>query len=247
VTTNPPAMRAIIQPSDGALRTPQRRAAVTAGALLILGIIGALASGAIEKPLLTATVSLASISPGGSRLPAGGLLELATAVVSAGIAVAMYPVLRKYSQGLALGAVAFRTIECAMYAVAGAITLSMPSLASQYAQALAPARGAVQATASALAGVREDVVLAGVIAYISGSLLYYCVLYRWRLVPRWLAGWGIAAEAPMLAACIAAAVTRNPVTGYIPLILPIFLNELALAAWLIVKGFSVTGASPAGE
>jgi len=37
-------------------------------------------------------------------------------------------------------------------------------------------------------------------------------------------------HAPMLAACIADAVTRNPLTSYTPLILAILLNELALAA-----------------
>ena len=213
---------------------------MTAGALLIIGIVGALASSAIEHPLLTATVSLARIPRDGARLPAGGLIELATALASTGIAVAMYPVLRMYSQGLAAGAVAFRTIEGAMYAVAGIITLSLPGLARQYAQSAALGQGGVQAIASALAEVREAATLAGVVAYISGALMYYCVLYRWRLIPRWLAGWGIAAEAPMLAACVAASFSRHPVTDYTPLVLPILLNELVLAAWLILKGFSTS-------
>jgi len=216
---------------------------LAAGALLIIGIVGALASSAVEHPLLTATVNLARVSPDGGRLPAGGLIELATALASTGIAVAMYPVLRTYSQALATGAVAFRAIEGAMYAVAGLITLSLPGLAHQYAQAAAPGHGGVQAIASALAEVREAATLAGVVAYITGALMYYCVMYRWRLVPRWLAGWGIAAEAPMLAACVAAAFSHNPVTSYVPLVLPIFLNELVLAAWLIYRGFG-PGATP---
>jgi len=228
-----------------------RRASVTAGALLIAGIIGALAFGAVERPLLTATASLPSIVPDPDRLSAGGLIEIGTAIASAGIAIALYPVLYKHSRGLALGAVAFRTIEAALYTVAAAITLSLPGLAREYAQAAPPGRSGIQATANALAGVREDAILAAVLAYITGALMYYCVLYRTRLVPRWLTGWGIAAEALMLAACVSAAFTRTPVTSYTILILPIAAQEAAFAVWLILRGFSPhatrarTAASPA--
>ena len=209
-----------------------------AGALLIAGIIGALAFGAVEHPLLAATASLARIPPDAGRLSAGGLIEIATALASAGIAIALYPVLRNYSQGLALGAVAFRTIEAAMYTVAAVITLSLPGLARQYAQAAAPGHSGIQATANALTGMREDAILAGVLAYITGALMYYSVLYRSRLVPRWLTGWGIAAEVLLLIACVSAAFSRTPVTSYTILILPIAVQEIALAAWLILRGFS---------
>jgi hypothetical protein len=150
----------------------------------------------------------------------------------------LYPVLRKRGEGLALGAVVFRTIEAVMYAVAAVITLSLPGVAHQYTQQAAPGRTGIQAIGDALAGVRQDAILAGVLAYIVGALMYYCVLYRSRLVPRWLAGWGIAAEVPMLIACLAAAFTDTPVTSYTVLVLPIAVQEIALAAWLIVRGFS---------
>src|SRR5690242_2658742 len=96
----------------------------------------------------------------------------------------------------------------------------------------------IQAIGDALTGVRQDAILAGVLAYVAGALMYYCVLYRSRLVPRWLTGWGIAAEVPMLIACLSAAFTHTAVTSYTALILPIAVQEIALAAWLIVRGFS---------
>jgi Domain of unknown function (DUF4386) len=203
------------------------------------GITGALAFAAIEQPLLTATVSLARIPPNAARLPTGGLLELATAGASAGIAIALYPVLRTYSEGLALGAVVFRAIESVLYAVAGVITLSLPGLARQYAQSAAPGHSGIQATANALAGVREDAILAGVLAYIAGALMYYSVMYRRRLVPRWLAGWGLAAVALMLAAGLAAAFSHDPVTSYKILIAPIAVQEATLGAWLVIRGFNL--------
>jgi hypothetical protein len=86
--------------------------------------------------------------------------------------------------------------------------------------------------------VRQDAILAGVLAYILGALMYYRVLYRSRLVPRWLSAWGLAAEVPMLIACLAAAFSHTSVTSYTALILPIAVQEIALAAWLILRGFS---------
>jgi hypothetical protein len=222
--------------------TPDRRAAVTAGALLIAATAASLVGSAVEHPALTGTSYLATIAGNAGRLSAGGLTELVAAGASAGIAISLYPVLRKCNEGLALGAVVFRAIEAVMYAVGAVITLSLPGVARQYAQAAAPGHGGIQAIGDALADVRQDAILAGVLAYILGALMYYSVLYRSRLVPRWLTGWGIAAEVPMLIACLAAAFSRTPVTSYTVLILPIAIQEIALAAWLVLRGFSPAAA-----
>jgi hypothetical protein len=218
--------------------TPDRRLAATAGALFIIATAASLASSAIEHPVLTGTGYLARIPGNEARLSAGGLMELVAAGASAGIAISLYPVLRKRSEGLALGAVVFRAIEAVMYAVGAVITLSLPGVARQYAQAAAPGHGGIQAIGDTLAGVRQDAILAGVLAYILGALMYYSVLYRSRLVPRWLSAWGIAAEVPMLIACLEAAFSDTPVTSYTTLVLPIAVQEIALAAWLILRGFS---------
>lgn len=218
--------------------TSERRAAVTAGALLIAATAASLASSAVEHALLSGTAYLARISGNGVRISAGGLIELAAAGASVGIAIALYPVLRQRSEGLALGAVIFRAVEAVMYMLAAVITLSLPGVARQYAQAAAPGHGEVQAIADALTSVRDDAILAGVFAYILGALMYYVILYRSRLLPRWLPAWGIVAEVPMLIACLSAAFSHTPVTSYTLLILPIAVQEIAMAAWLILRGFN---------
>ena len=124
-----------------------------------------------------------------------------------------------------------------MYTVAALVTLSLPGIARQFAQAAAPGHSGIQATADALTGMRNAAILAGVLAYITGALMYYCVLYRWRLIPRWLTGWGIAAEVPMFIACMLAAFHYTLVTTYTILYVPIAVQETAFAAWLLLKGF----------
>jgi hypothetical protein len=232
---------------------PDRRAAVTAGVLFIVATAASLLSTAVEHPVLTGTDYLTRIAENTSRVSAGGLVELVAAGASAGIAISMYPVLRKRSEGLALAAVVFRALEAVMYTVGAVITLSLLNVARQYAQAAALSHGGIRAIGDALIGVREDAILAGVFAFILGALMYYYVLYRSRLVPRWLSGWGIVAELPMLIACLSASFGHTPVTSFTILILPIAVQELVLAAWLIFRGFSpsavqagtVTGPAPA--
>ena len=74
-------------------------------------------------------------------------------------------------------------------------------------------------------------------AFSVGALMYYYLLYRSRLVPRWLSGWGILAIVLTLVACLLALFGHHPVTSYVPLVLPIAAQELVLAVWLLAKGF----------
>ena len=66
----------------------------------------------------------------------------------------------------------------------------------------------------------------------------YLAFFQSRLIPRWLSGWGIAAIILMTTAGVLALFTNDAVTSYVPLALPIFLQEMVLAVWLIAKGFS---------
>jgi hypothetical protein len=131
-----------------------------------------------------------------------------------------------------------------MYAVSGVITLSLLYLARQHAPATALSDAGMRAIGDALIGVHQSANLAGAYAYIAGALMYYSVFYRFRLVPRWLTGWGIAAELPLLTACLLATFGHTPVTSYTLLILPIAIQEYVLAAWLIFKGFTPSATQP---
>jgi hypothetical protein len=75
--------------------------------------------------------------------------------------------------------------------------------------------------------------------------MYYAIFYRSLLVPRWLAAWGIAGAILMLAACVSAAFSHRPVSTYTFLVLPIATQEMVLAVWLIVRGFTDTSADEA--
>jgi hypothetical protein len=78
----------------------------------------------------------------------------------------------------------------------------------------------------------------GVFAFGPGALLYYYLFYRSELVPRWLSGWGLVAIILTFVACVLALFTQNELTTYTIVLLPITVQEMVLAVWLIAKGFN---------
>lgn len=214
-----------------------RRTALIAGTLLIVGTAAILLGTAIAQPVVTGTGYLTRISENMTRVSAGGLLELIAAGASVGVAISLYPVLKRWSGTLALGAVVFRTMEAVMYIVGAVSMLALLKVADGFTQAASADRGSFQAIGDALLAVRKEAILAGVFAFAPGGLMYYSVFYRSRLLPRWLSAWGIAAELLMLVACLSALFSRNPVTSYTILVLPIAVQEIVMAVWLIARGF----------
>jgi hypothetical protein len=66
------------------------------------------------------------------------------------------------------------------------------------------------------------------------ALMLSWLLLRARLVPGWLAIWGLAGGALYLVQGAAAAFG----SGWGPLMIPLAVQEITLAIWLIVKGFT---------
>jgi hypothetical protein len=213
-----------------------RSAAVTAGVLFIVATVASVAGSALSGAALDRPLSLATLSEDADRVDAGMFLQLIAAGASVGIALALYPVLRTWGQALSLGSVVFRTIEALLYIVAVVGALSLVSVAQRYAGADVAQPMSVQTVGAASLDVCDQATLAAVMAFGVGALMYYYLLYRSRLVPRWLSGWGILAIALVFVACLLALFGHHPVTSYVPLVLPIALQELVLAVWLIAKG-----------
>ena len=214
-----------------------RRTATTTGALLIVATIAALAA-AVVVPTLTGTDYPRTVAEHPDRLAVAALLYLVAAGTSVGIAIALYPLLTKVNAALALGSVVFRTIEAVFYVAAVVSLLSILPLGQRLATASADNPASIHDIADSLLSMRDHATLAGVFAFCVGALTYYSLFYRSRLVPRWLSVWGLAGALLMMSACLLALFSDNPVTGYTFLILPIAVQEMVLALWLLAKGFS---------
>jgi hypothetical protein len=174
----------------------------------------------------------------------GVLLGLIAALAAPGIAIALYPVLRRFSEGLALGAVGFRIIEGVFYALGMAVLWSLLTLSREFVDAGASASQHYTTLGSTMLAQYHWLADAGLLfAFSIGGLMYYLVFYRSRLIPTWLSAWGIAGAVLLMVAgvLIIFGVIGPLSAGQVALAAPIGVQEMVLAVWLIVKGFNQSG------
>jgi hypothetical protein len=221
-----------------------RKAAVAAGLLFIVATVADIVSRvAVVGPVVGLSEPLATISSNETRLALGALLLVVGAVAAAGIAIAMYPVLRRHSEALALGSVGFRLIEGTFYLGIVVCLLVLAAMGEEAASSGDLAVFAVPATL--VLAAKEALGQVGVLAFAIGATMYYWLFYRSRLVPRWLSAWGLVAIASLVvsAVLVITGVVEPMSRPQILLAAPIGLQEMVLAGWLIAKGFSPADAT----
>ena len=164
---------------------------------------------------------------------------ISTPTASASIAIWLYPILKKHHEAFALASVGFRVMEGMLYTVGVVGLLSLLSLSQVYAKAGAANASLFHISGTSLLAVHKWAGELGVIAFAMGAPMYYYVLYRSKLVPRFLSGWGfLGAALSIAAALLTISGLMIPFsTVFILLQLPIAVQEMVLAVWLIVKGF----------
>ena len=221
-----------------------QRTARVVGALFILATVAGLAGTAVLGTALDGPDYLSRISTDGNRLLVSALLSFVAAFASSGIAIALYPVLRKYSEGLAIGSVGFRVIEGVFYAIGTLCLLSLFALSRQFAGVSGQAAASAQTVGHVLLAAKDLAgFIIGVMAFCIGACLYYVAFYRSSLIPRWLSAWGLIAILLLFSAVLITLFDGEPysVSGNLVfLALPIALQEMVLAVWLIVKGFNTS-------
>jgi hypothetical protein len=218
-----------------------RKTAISVGVLFIAAtVIGVLGNAIFLKPILDATDYLIKISANENQVIIGGLLVLLSAFACAGIAIWLYPILKRHHEALALGSVGFRIVEGMLYILGVVGLLSLLALSQEYVKAGASNAPVFQVSGTILLAIKEWAGQLGVIAFTMGALMYYYVFYQSKLVPRWLSGWGFLAAALSLATALLGIFGQIiPMsTVFILLQLPIAVQEMVLAVWLIVKGFN---------
>ena len=229
--------------TKGSPRGTYRKNAISVGVLFIIAtVVHVLGKTKFLDPILDAPDLLIKVSSNENQVIIGSLLVLVSVFACAGIAIGLYPVLRKHNEALALGSVGFRVMETMLYVIGVACTLSLIPLSQGSASAGAVNASSFQISGTLLLAVKDSAGMLSVVTFTMGALMYYYVFYRSKLIPRWLSGWGIVGAALSLA-CILLTMFGQLIpfsTVFILLQLPIGLQEMVLAVWLIAKGFNQT-------
>jgi hypothetical protein len=218
---------------------PGRTNALVAGVLFIVATAASLLSG----PFLAPVTGSEYLTAAGhhTQVATGVLLGFIAALAAPGIAIALYPVLRPFGEGLALAAVGFRTIEGLFYALGMVVLLSLSTLSREFVDAGAPGDPHYKTLGQTMLAQYHGLVDVGLlVAFSVGGLMYYLVFYRSKLIPTWLSAWGIAGAVLLLVAAVLIIFGAiGPLSAVqVALAAPIGVQEMVLAVWLIAKGFN---------
>ncbi len=212
---------------------------VIVGILFIMATVFGIIAASIYTPVLNSPDYLIQLSANQDQIIIGTILYFFMAMSCAGIGLALYPILKKYSEGLAIGAVGFRVIE-GMIQVLGAISMiSLLALSREFVKAGAPTNSYFQVTGAVLkAGSDWMSNGAMLLPWCIAALMYYSIFYKARLIPRWISVWGLVGITLTLISSLLMMV--NPAFGTLQTVanLPIMLQEMVFAVWLIVKGIN---------
>jgi len=220
-----------------------RKTAIIVGILFLVCTAASLLSFPFFGPILEGKDYLSKLFDSENMVITGALIEFIQAAAAAGIAIGLYPLLKKYNGALALGAVGFRVVECVFVLIGTLSLLSLLTLSQEFIAAGAPGASSFQTSGTLLLAVRDwsgNVISA--LAMCLGALMYYVILYKSKLIPRWLSGWGILGIVMGLAATVLGSFTHDFSLGSVNTLLnvPIGLQEMVFAVWLIVKGFNAS-------
>ncbi len=215
------------------------RAASSAGRIVGVLILAQMVGGVLVNFVLTAPLFgspgfLVNAAPHSLQIALSVLLGLATGALSVAIAIKAFPLFRRYDDALALSFVALASVGLAVAAVEQINVMSMLSLSEAYTRASAADREPFQALRIVVASARNWSHYIGLIFGGSTIFVLYTGLYRFALVPRALAAFGLAA---VLLQLIAVAM---PLFGHgvvFLMLAPLGVSQLVLAFWLIAKGF----------
>jgi hypothetical protein len=165
----------------------------------------------------------------------GGVLEIIVALAGIGTAVALYPVIKRQNEAVALGFIGSRVLE------AGTIFADVVCLLAVVGLRQAGAGADELVTGRALVTLHDWFRLGQNLMPAVNDLLLGYLLYQSRLVPRVLPVLGFIG-APLLIAntvVLMFGVTSGPVYVLTGIgVLPIALFEFLLGVWLTVKGFN---------
>ncbi len=227
----------------GSPRGASRKTAIIVGVLYIIGTVAGVLSLVFAGSILKGPDYLVKVSANENQIITGALLVLVMGLALALVPVMMFPILKKQHEGLAVGYVVFRgALEAVCYIGITVSWLLLTVLSREYVQAGASNVSYFQTLGALISGGNDSIRSILEIVFPLGALMFYTVLYQSRLIPRWISGWGLIAVLLWLAVGLLGLfhLITPMSTIQVVLSLPIGLQEMVMAVWLIVKGFNLS-------
>jgi len=216
------------------MNTYQRNARIV-GILFIIGTAAGILSNVFLGPFLNDPELLSSLAANRNQIVIGSLLVLTMGLSLSIMPVFLYPIFKKFNEPLALGAVVFRgVLEAVIYIMQALLVLLLIPLSQEFIAADSASITVYQHLGAFF--MRADAWFGYILSIVFslGALMIYYVFYQSRLIPRWLSVWGLIGGLLYFA---------YPMLGMFGndfglLMLPLAVQEMVMALWLIIKGFT---------
>ena len=170
------------------------------------------------------------------QIRAAVFISFVGAALTVSLGITALPVIRRYSNAMALWFLAVCVVSCTLDAVQNAAVMSMLSLSQQYVNGGAAAEpGLYQVVGAAVASARRWAHAAQLVAIGGWIFIFYSSLLRFALIPRALAAIGLTGIVLQFIG-----VTLMMFMGYSAIgemAMPLLPIQIAVAVWLMVKGF----------
>jgi hypothetical protein len=215
-----------------------RKIAIAAGVLYLTTHVTSVGALILYGPVLN-NASYIVGSGSDTRVLLGAFFEVILAFANVGTAVALFPVVKRWNEGVALGYVGLRTLESGIIAVGVIPLLAVVTL--RQAGIASTDQATLVTVGQALIAAHNWTFLLGP-SFTSGAntVLMAYLMYRSGLVPRFIPVLGLVGGPLVFASATAVLFGLLGQYSVWPAItsLPEFAWELTLAFWLIVKGFN---------
>jgi hypothetical protein len=217
-----------------------RKTAIIVGVLYIIGTVAGILCKVLTGSIQNDLNLLTKVTANENQIIIGALFLLIMGLALAMVPVMMFPILKKHNEALALGYVVYRGALETVTTIAMVISWLFLTILSQEYFAGAHDASYFQTLGTLLLKGNDSISTISQIVFPLGALIFYCLLYQSKLIPRWISGWGLIAAILWLATTLLDlfGIISAWSTVQVVLALPIGLQEMVMAVWLIVKGFN---------
>lgn len=221
-----------------------RKTAVIVGILFIVGTVSGILSGVVTAPIMAGSTYPLNVSASETQWIIGTFLILLMGYPLAMIPVMLYPIFKKHNEVLAFGAVLFRgVLEAVLYTASVISMLLLLNVSEIYGKTGVTDASNLQTLGTMLTASGDWIFQILSLVFSVGTLMICALFYQTRLIPRWLSGWGFIGAVLYFVANFVSMfgplhIAPDIGSGIGLLMIPLAIQEMVFAVWLIVKGFN---------
>ena len=216
---------------------PDRKMVKVVGVLFFLQMATAILSySVILDPILYSEDFPTSMATNSTAVVIAVILDLVCGLSVFAIAVLLYPILNKYNERIALWYTGLRLGELMGFVITGVLLLTLLSMGMESQSLDSSGADQMISWSTYLLSARVHTQNISLFLYCFGASMFYFLLLRTELVPRFISLWGLVGLTGILTEILLSMFGISTASFMHLIMLPMGLNELFLGFWLIVSG-----------